>query len=333
MLQLVNFAELAAERVTVAVERLLPEAAPVRPLRALRQGRSHSSWVLESGLGRLVGKVQTTDRTEVVLDRLAEQRRVAEHGVPVPNLLGFTPSSEPVGGRLLIVAEYLDGQDAEEASTSLLADVMADALRSAGAALAHLHRVPVPAFGDATTGLHPGPHSWAEVITARTELLRRAYGDRNGSVDSAAASVVSAGLALLVRLGDAVSHAVRPAVAHLDVYLPNILVDAEGQFRALLDLEHVRWVDPAMDFVKPAMWMFEGRPEWADAFADGYGITESRPPYWSERLSVATGLELLTGVDYWTRVKDPAMREDYLRRLRSWVRSDGADHVWPSVVT
>ncbi len=333
MLQLVNIAEPSAERVAVAVERLLPDAAPVRPVRALRSGRSHRSWVLESGIGRLVGKVQLTDHTEVVLDRLAEHRRVAEHDVPVPRLLGFTPSSETVGGRLLIVAEYLEGQDAEEASSSLPADLMVDALRLAGSALAQLHRVPVPAFGDAVIGLRPGPRTWGEVVASRAELLRRAYGDRNGEMESASMSVISTGLDMLNRLGDAVSRLVRPAVAHLDMYLPNILLGVDGRFRALLDLEHLRWVDPAMDFVKPAMWMFEGRPEWADAFANGYGVAERRPPLWSERLSVATGLELLTGVDYWTRVKDQAMREDYLRRLRRWVRSDGAEHVWSSVTT
>jgi hypothetical protein len=40
--------------------------------------------------------------------------------------------------------------------------------------------------------------------------------------------LVSAGLALLGRLADEVSPVVRPAVAHLDVYLPNILVNPKG---------------------------------------------------------------------------------------------------------
>lgn len=328
MLQLVNVTDLTADRVAVAVERLLPEVAPVRPLETLRAGRSHSSWVLDSALGRVVGKVKTTYRAQLALERLAEHQRVARRGIPVPRLLGFTPSSETLDGRLLIVAEYLNGQDAEEASHSLSTGSMASALHSAGAALADLHRVPVPTFGDPVTGVRTGPGSWGEVISGRVELLRRAYGEEG--MDDATASVVSAGFELLVRLGSEVSHAVRPAVAHLDVYLPNILVDG-GRFRALLDLEHLRWVDPAMDFVKPAMWMFEGRPEWTDAFVDGYGLADASPPYWLERLSVATGMELLTGVDYWMRVNDRGMREDYLRRLRSWVRSDGVKHVWPPV--
>ncbi|MGH3623494.1 MAG: phosphotransferase [Sciscionella sp.] len=128
-----------------------------------------------------------------------------------------------------------------------------------------------------------------------------------------------------------VSPVARPAVAHLDVYMPNILLDDEGGFRVLLDLEHLRWVDPVMDFVKPAMWMFPDQQSWAEAFADGYQAAGPWPACWSERLAVATGMELLTGVEYWTRVADHAMREDYLRRLRVWVRSDGADHVWSAI--
>lgn len=126
---------------------------------------------------------------------------------------------------------------------------------------------------------------------------------------------------------------VRPALTHLDVYLPNLLVDQSGRFRALLDLEHVRWVDPVMDFVKPAMWMFAGRPAWAEVFMDGYKSAGSWPTRWAERLAVAAGLELLTGVEYWTRVGDHQMREDYLRRLRAWVLARGASDLWPTPQT
>lgn len=85
---------------------------------------------------------------------------------------------------------------------------------------------------------------------------------------------------------------------------------------------------PVMDFVKPAMWMFEGQPGWAQAFVDGYRLSARWPRCWPERLAVATGLELLAGVDYWARVNDQPMRDDYVRRLRAWVRSEGVDHVW-----
>jgi hypothetical protein len=106
-LQVVVAGELIVEQVVAGVERLLPEAAPVRLLSGLRRGRNHVSWVLDSALGRLVGKVGQGGSRQVLIGRLAEHRRVQEHGVPVPPLLAFTPSSAPVGYRPLIVLAYL----------------------------------------------------------------------------------------------------------------------------------------------------------------------------------------------------------------------------------
>ncbi|MGH3607029.1 MAG: phosphotransferase family protein [Pseudonocardiaceae bacterium] len=333
MLQVVNADDLRVDQVAAAVEWLVPDAAPVRPRTALRKGRSHASWVFDSTRGVLVGKVAMTSHTDAIVRRLAEHRRVWEHGVPVPRLLDFTASSDLVGGRLLIVSEYLPGHDAEDALRSQRPRSMEHVMVETGAALARLHRVPVTVFGDAITGLGAGSDSWSATVASRIELLARAYHDQENTGNGSDADLMAAGLLLLGQLADAVSPAVRPAVTHLDVYLPNILVDSEGGFRALLDLEHLRWVDPVMDFVKPAMWMFGKRPRWAEAFVDGYRSAGELPQRWSERLATVSGLELLTGVDYWTRANDYSMRDDYARRLREWVRSDGAHHGWPSAVT
>lgn len=325
MSQLVDVAAPTVERVAAAVEQLLPGAAPVRPVSVLREGRSHASWVLDSAIGPLVGKVLLRGDRDVVQLRIAEHRRVWACAVLVPRVLGFTRSSRLLGGRLLIVSQYRTGQDAQEATATMSAAAMAEVMRSTGAALAGLHRVSAPTFGDEASGLLPGPGTWAEAVSARVELLRCAYQELGAY---AADGVVAAGLDLLAELGQEVSAVVRPATAHLDLYLPNILLGPDGRFLMLLDLEHVRWVDPVMDFVKPAMWMFEDQPGWAEAFVDGYRSMGDWPDLWSQRLAVAFGWELLTGVDYWSRVNEVVMREDYLRRLRAWVRSDGADHVW-----
>ena len=61
--QVVATGELTVKQIVAGVELLLPEAAPVRPLSALRQGRSHVSWVLSSSLGRLVGKASLGEVT------------------------------------------------------------------------------------------------------------------------------------------------------------------------------------------------------------------------------------------------------------------------------
>ena len=319
--------ELTVENVAAGVVELVPEAAPVHVVRPLRDGRSHASWVVTSACGWLVAKVLLGPPGAAGLERLAEHRRVWQHGVAVPPVLGFTEFCRSVAGRPLTVFEYLPGVDAEEAVPSLETTTAVEAMRATGAEVARLHQVPVEGFGDATSGLGTLSPTWDAVVTRRVDMLREAY----RFVDDVPAELVKAGLELLDGLAVEVSAVARPALAHLDVYLPNILLDEAGRFRALLDLEHLRRVDPAMDFVKPAMWMFPTQRSWAEAFAEGNRSVGAWPVCWSERLSVATGLELLTGIEYWTRVADHGMREDYLWRLRAWVRSDGADHVWSAI--
>ncbi len=208
--------------------------------------------MLESSRGWLVGKVLLGPPGAAGLERLAEHRRVWQHGIAVPPVLAFTESCASVADRPLTVFEYVPGVDAEEALPTLDPATVLEAMRATGAALASLHQVPVEGFGDAASGLGTVSPTWNTVVTSRVDALRDAY----RFVDNIPAALVKAGLDLLSGLAEEVSPVAQPAVAHLDVYLPNILLDDEGGFRVLLDLEHVRWVDPVMDFVKPAMWMF-----------------------------------------------------------------------------
>jgi aminoglycoside phosphotransferase (APT) family kinase protein len=316
--------KLSADDVARAAEELVPAAAPVRPVTALRKGRSHQSWVLDSAQGPLVGKVALRSPNPAMVNRLAEHQRIAGFGVPVPEVLAFTPSSTHVHGRMVIVARYLPGSDAEEVFPVLPESKVLAAIRETGRALGMLHQVPVPSFGSVDTGLGSGPSSWADYTMGRIQQLEHLH--RDSPADTA--SLVTAGLKLLWHMAEEVSPVVSPAAAHLDLYLPNILLDQEDCFSTLLDLEHLRWVDPAMDFVKPGMWIFGDHPEWRASFLDGYRSTAGANEYWGERMSVATGLELLSGVHYWTRVDAEDMRRDYLRRLKAWVDSDGENSAW-----
>jgi hypothetical protein len=133
----VDVDEPTAECVVTAVEQLLPDTAPVRPVSVLRKGRSHASWVLDSAVGPLAGKVLLRGDRDVVRRRIAEHHRVRECGVPVPRVLGFTRSSLTLGGRLLIVSQYRSSQDA---ARTMSATGMMEVMRATGAALNRLHR-------------------------------------------------------------------------------------------------------------------------------------------------------------------------------------------------
>ncbi|MFX0576933.1 phosphotransferase family protein [Nocardia nepalensis] len=279
------------------------------------------SWVMSSSRGLLVCKVLVGLGGSLAA-RMAEHRRLCEYRVPVAPLLAFAEACPAVGDRPLVVLEYVSGIDAEEAAPLLPAPVMVEVVRSTGAAVGQLHRVPVAGFGDPVVGLGSGPRTWPEVVEGRTRRLLK-----TSTADSSVAALLGSATDLVCDLAAALT-TVHPASSHLDVYLPNILLDRQGRFLRLLDLEHLRWVDPVLDFVKPAMWMFEDRPEWAEAFASGYTSVAGWPQLWEQRISVATGLELISGVDYWAQVGDWDMFEDYSRRLGVWLDSDGAEHVW-----
>lgn len=317
--------QLTAEDAAAGVEQLIAGAAPVRPVHGLRRGRNHVSWVMSSQRGLLVVKVLVGVGTALAL-RWGEHERLCRAGAPVAPLLGFDLSCTMVGGLPLIVLEYLPGIDAAEALPGMDSQACEELMRDIGAAVARVHQVPVPGFGDAATGLGTGPASWPGIIAQRAYTAVVSV-----HPDGRSTAAVDAAAGLLVDLASGLE-TVTAAVAHLDVFAPNVLVDQRGRFARLLDLEHIRRVDPVADFVKPAMWMLAGRPGWTAAFADGYAAVGGWPAGWERRLAVAYGAELLSGIDYWARVGAGDMLVDYLHRLITWVDSRGAGSVWPGPV-
>ncbi|MEU6190239.1 aminoglycoside phosphotransferase family protein [Nocardia sp. NPDC047038] len=308
--------------VAAAVVDMVPDAAPVAVDEVIPKGHRHFAWRMRSNVGPVVARVRRGDGyDEVALSRLREHQRLALEGLPVPRAHGFGVSQR-LGGRSLVVTEYLDGVDAEDFAATAAGPVMVDAMRSTGKALARLHTVSVSGFGDPQPAPNPAATDLAGAARRHLERLAELYAELPEN------PLRQAGERLLLLLADDLRDVVCPTVTHQDVYLPNILLDRHGRFRALLDLEHLRWADPVSDFVKPAMWMFDDHPEWAVSFADGYRTVAGTPTRWEERISLATGWELLTGVGYWTSVGDDVTLQDYLARLRRWVASDGISHVW-----
>ena len=313
-----------------STEELLPLAHPIRFDRVLDKGHRHAACILDSQIGPLVARVTLHNRGRAALSRLHEHQRVWEQGAPVPKLYGYSPLPTDAD-RILIVTEYLEGQDAEDAQHSIAPGAMTAAIHAAGAAVAKLHRISAPLFGEPYQTISNSTNStasptWADAVRNHAENLCRAYHD----MELPCATLIQVGIRLLRQLADDLPVQVRPSPTHLDVYLPNILLDPSHRFRALLDLEHIQWTDPVRDFVKPAMWIFEAHPFLLEPFTAGYRSVLPWPSNWDVRMSTATGWELLTGVRYWTRTGNSAMRDDYIRRLRHWVDTEGGGQTWPN---
>ncbi|WP_280335659.1 hypothetical protein [Nocardia wallacei] len=107
------------------VERLIAGTAPVRPVRGLRRGRIHVSWLMSSQRGLLVVKVLVGVGSALAL-RWREHERLCRAGAPVAPLLGFDVSCAAVGGLPLVVLGYLPGTDAAEALPGLDARTRAE---------------------------------------------------------------------------------------------------------------------------------------------------------------------------------------------------------------
>lgn len=131
---------LSETAVADAVQALLPTSAPVHVEGELRRGRSHTSWVLGSRIGPLVGKVALSQRATSTL-RLDEQRRLWGMGAPVPRIVGHTTCCEMLDGAALVVSEYLPGRDAEQALADLGDEQARVVVRDLGRAVAQLHRL------------------------------------------------------------------------------------------------------------------------------------------------------------------------------------------------
>ena len=282
----------------------------------LAKGHGHQSFVLEIGSGPPVLLKIALRRGQ--LDRMRSLGQVldlaARHGVPAPRLLHLCEDSPLFGARPWLVQEFLDGRDGEVAVLGMSAPERRAFFRDFGAAVARLHAVDPGYFAD---DLAAGARveTWSAAVGARVAHLvaRHAVAGmlRWRELDTAAARLRAA-------IG-AVS-AVRRALVHRDLYLPNTLVTG-NRFRCLLDFEHARSADAVTDFVKLGMWVFEAIPDSGPAFCKGYGGDPLASDDGRRRHHIALGLELLAGLLYWTATGQRTMLGDYHQRFQEWLHA------------
>lgn len=231
-------------------------------------------------------------------------------GVPAPEILG-TGIDALLDGRPYLVQRYWPGVDGEDAWASLATAQREAFLASWGQATARLHTVRGARFTEGAVDDARGA-DWAAHVEIRTENLKR-YNRRAGVV---APADVAAAVGEIRRLAAATADVVTPTLVHRDLFLRNTLAHG-GRFAAILDFEHARYTDAAVEFVKLGLLLFEKHPGSEAAFMAGYGALPAR---FDERLRAALGLELLGGIPFFARNEMHAERDDYHARLTRWLR-------------
>jgi hypothetical protein len=86
------------------------------------------------------------------------------------------------------------------------------------------------------------------------------------------------------------------------VYLDDLLVAANGE-PVLLDFEHARYGDAAIDFVKPALFIDPIHSGAQQMMLEGYR-TQTDEADFASRISVALGLELVWGIPFFHQWND-----------------------------
>lgn len=274
--------------------------------RRVPKGHGHECWLVEGEDRPLMAKLSLRGATELSMANLAEALRLAELAeVQSPRLLWSGPAAAELGGRPMLIQEFLSGLDGEE-GLPLLTDAERRAyFHDWGEAVGRLHRFTVGGFSNSISDPGRTLGSWPELVEERLGRLVPA----NLVAAEVSASRVQAAAAWIRSAAGALE--VRPSLVHCDLYPPNTLLE-DHRFKALLDFEHAKFMDPVYDFVKLEMWVFEPNPDARQPFWSGYG---DPPEDFELRLQVCLALELLAGLPYWKRHGDSEMLLDFRRRF------------------
>lgn len=297
-----------------AISRLFaarfPALPPVRSVTPVTKAFGHQSFLIELEGERLLMKIAREPAELLRLDITAAAVTAARAaGVPSPEILA-TGTDARLAGRPYLVQRYWPGDDGEDAWAGLSPAQRAAFMGDLGRATARLHTARGARY---TEGAVDDAHAadWLAHVAVRTENLKR-YNRRAGVL---ARAEVEAAVAEIRRLAAETADVVTPILVHRDLFLRNTLV-FEGRFAAILDFEHARYTDAAVEFVKLGMQLFENHPGSEAAFMRGYGALPAR---FDERFRAAMGLELLGGIPFFARNRMRGELENYHSRLQKWL--------------
>jgi aminoglycoside phosphotransferase (APT) family kinase protein len=303
-----------AELVRRAVAVLLPALGRLHAVERVEVGWGNENWTAETDLGRVMVKVGLANSSAEKWHCAGVTLGLARAaGVPAPELMAFSPSSEMLDGRVLRVFSYIEG---------LSPDTLDDQpqkrgrfLAQLGDAVARLHRISQSEFTSRISGDH-GYARWSDFVANRwTSIVERA---EHAGLDRDLVAGAEAALFPLASEFDDVAH---PVVCHRDLYFDNLLCDRDGNLVALLDFDMAEAWEPAGDFHKLRWWVFGSDATAEREFLAGYRAGEPFPDDFEGRVRVVEILELVNGLANWIATGQSAMTMNAEDRLRTLLRT------------
>lgn len=300
--------DLDLELVGHALEAACP-GIRVDALRPLHRGYTSLQWVAETDEGALLIKVPQRDRDPAHLRRVvAATRLAAEAGVDVVRFRALLTSCPSMGGPVL-VQEFVPGEPASSQWDSFNDRQRFEVCTALGVAAATIHSVSAGGFGD-VLGRSRARSLAERVDQVVGELLPAAAGlaAQDNKLAGALRSFVD-------RLDPAGSV---PALVHGDLWLPNVLLDADGKMSTLLDFEHASFEDRYAEFGKLDEHIFGTFPAGLDAFIAAYESVLPMPTDWMQRRELGQVIHALQMHVYflqWT----PTWAQQYANQVLAWL--------------
>lgn len=254
-----------------AIERRLPELAPVRPLRLLGRG-FRSTAVLTPG-----GAVLRAGRSAEAAENYRKEWRIGPFlakslGPIIPSPRWYAePCVEFPHGALGYVA--LPGETPRWGT-----EPGVQFAHGLGAFMAKLHRLPV---GGADAAGVPFVDSYRRVLSARS-VIRTVLAERLRPEETAP---IDAWWKRFAR--DARMQGSRISVCHHDLWHDNLLRSPAGRLSGVLDLAHVELGDPAHDFAAPRYFGATFMRELIASYREAGGQYDAEDAYRAQQFAEA----------------------------------------------
>lgn len=303
--------ETDARKVRAAFEEACP-GVRVDRMSPMAGGYTSAHWRFDTDEGPLLLKVPVRNSDpEHLRHLLVATRLAAEAGLPVVRFRSFVPHAHELGKPVLVL-EFVDGEQASAAWTSLRAADRARISEEMGSLLGRLHAA---TGADRLTDALGGREVPSVAEEARNGLDEALGTLADVRIDGGWSRVRERVQKRVEDIG-----AVRPVLTHRDFYLDNVLVSG-GSVRTVLDFEHARFSDQYSEFGKISELLFDWYPETRGPFLDGYRRWHEIDDGAWARIHAHCGLYNVVMCGYFARW-EPELVPEYTTRIEQWLRED-----------
>lgn len=276
----------------------------------------HSNWKFTTVNETFLLKVNIRNiKNQDLRNEILAYQLLSERNLSVPKILYSFPTPNPLGSPYYIQS-WIPGINAIAALPQLSKKHRKRFAYSFGTYIAKMHTIESDSFSHSLyTKSGEKTLNWKDFVLKKLKGFVFDIRKENLLPLSFLTAVEEKAYKLL----DSIRSDVKPGFTHMDLYLANVLVNAEN-LSAILDFESACFYDPIWDFVKLEAWVFERFPDLRQPFLRGYSEIIPWKSTFANRLLAYQGVEYLAAFPYFgIRFPDKKMFNYFYQLLKTWL--------------